>query len=120
MGHADVLVWLVDLRVCLRSFHDYNGSERFMRLYGATTGLSMSCAWHVGHGGRTVFSSRLFLAKSNFGLPSLLQVPNRYLMAFNHPGDALGSNGSLSDKMSLERWASFYDILPSLSLSSRD
>ena len=26
----------------LRSFHDYNGSERFMRLYDTTTRLSVS------------------------------------------------------------------------------
>ncbi len=41
MGHGDVLGWLVDLWIRLWSFHDYNGSERFMRLYDATTGLSI-------------------------------------------------------------------------------
>lgn len=77
MGHGDVLGWLVDLRILLRSFQDYNGSERFMRLYGATTGLSTSLSlacrsWQCG----MVFSSRLFLVKSSFGLPSLPRVPN--------------------------------------------
>ena len=109
---------LVGLRIRLRSFHDYNGSERFRILYDATTGLTISLSlvcrpWRGG----MVFSSRLFLAKFRFGLPLLPQVPNRYLMAFNHSGDALGSKASPSSERSLERWASFYGIPPRFSLS---
>ena len=90
MGDGDVLGWLVGLRIRLRSFHDYKGSERFMRLYDATIGLSipLSLARRSWQGG-IVFSSRLFLAKSIFGLPSLPHIRNCCLVAFNHSGDVL-------------------------------
>ncbi len=64
MGHGDVLGWLVNSRIHLRSFYDYNGSERFMRLYDATTGFSVSLSlacrlWKAG----ILFSSRYLFGK---------------------------------------------------------
>ena len=70
MGHGRVLGWLVDLPIRLWSFHDSNGSEWFIRLYDATTGLSISLSlasrsWKGG----MVFSLRLFLESLILGCP---------------------------------------------------